>query len=117
MRNPLIIHDLTEYFSTVEFKPFKGRPVRGIVVPDCAGQSKGWYEKMLAFAMDIGMKGLGYITVQEDGSYKGPIDKFLSPEKKEELRTMLNLKRTTPCSLFATTFGSSMTLPVRSVPS
>ena len=38
------------------------------------------------------MKGLGYITVQEDGSYKGPIDKFLSPEKKEELRTMLDLK-------------------------
>ena len=74
------------------FKPFKGRPVRGIVVPNCAGQSKGWYEKMLAFAMDIGMKGLGYITVQEDGSYKGPIDKFLSPEKKEELRTMLDLK-------------------------
>ena len=92
LRNPLIIHDLTEYFSTVEFKPFKGRPVRGIVVPNCAGQSKGWYEKMLAFAMDIGMKGLGYITVQEDGSYKGPIDKFLSPEKKEELRTMLDLK-------------------------
>ena len=92
LRNPLIIHDLTEYFSTVEFKPFKGRPVRGIVVPNCAGQSKGWYEKMLAFVMDIGMKGLGYITVQEDGSYKGPIDKFLSPEKKEELRTMLDLK-------------------------
>lgn len=92
LRNPLIIHDLTEYFSTVEFKPFKGRPVRGIVVPNCAGQSKGWYEKMLDFAMDIGMKGLGYITVQEDGSYKGPIDKFLSPEKKEELRTMLDLK-------------------------
>ena len=92
LRNPLIIHDLTEYFSTVEFKPFKGRPVRGIVVPNCAGQSKGWYEKMLVFAMDIGMKGLGYITVQEDGSYKGPIDKFLSPEKKEELRTMLDLK-------------------------
>lgn len=45
LRNPLIIHDLTEYFSTVEFKPFKGRPVRGIVVPNCAGQSKGWYEK------------------------------------------------------------------------
>ena len=92
LRNPLIIHDLTEYFSTVEFKPFKGRPVRGIVVPNCARQSKGWYEKMLVFAMDIGMKGLGYITVQEDGSYKGPIDKFLSPEKKEELRTMLDLK-------------------------
>lgn len=92
LRNPLVIHDLTEYFSTVDFKPFKGRPVRGIVVPDCAKQSKGWFEKMLAFALEIGMKGLGYITVLEDGSYKGPIDKFLSDEKKIQLRDMLNLK-------------------------
>lgn len=92
LRNPLEIADLTKYFSDVEFKPFKGKPVRGIVVPNCAKESKGWYEKMLAFAMEIGMKGLGYITVQEDGSYKGPIDKFLSDEKKTELREMLSLK-------------------------
>lgn len=92
LRNPLEIADLTQYFSEVDFKPFKGRPVRGIAVPGCAKQSKGWYEKMLSYAMEIGMKGLGYITVQEDGSYKGPIDKFLSDEKKIELREMLDLK-------------------------
>lgn len=92
LRNPLEIVDLTDFFSDVEFKAFKGRPVRGINVPGCAKQSKGWFEKMLKFALEIGMKGLGYIEVLEDGSYKGPIDKFLPPEKKEELRRIFNFK-------------------------
>ncbi len=30
LRNPLIIEDLTEFFSRVEFKAFQGKPVRGI---------------------------------------------------------------------------------------
>lgn len=92
LRNPLEIVDLTDFFSDVEFKAFKGRPVRGINVPGCAKQSKGWFEKMLKFALEIGMKGLGYIEVLEDGSYKGPIDKFLPTEKKEELRRIFNFK-------------------------
>ena len=92
LRNPLEIVDLTDFFSDVEFKAFKGRPVRGINVPGCAKQSKGWFEKMLKFALEIGMKGLGYIEVLEGGSYKGPIDKFLPPEKKEELRRIFNFK-------------------------
>ena len=92
LRNPLIIEDLTEFFSRVEFKAFQGKPVRGINVPNCAKQSKGWFEKMLKFALEIGMKGLGYIEVLEDGSFKGPIDKFLSPEQRVELKEKLNLK-------------------------
>ncbi|MDD6603211.1 MAG: aspartate--tRNA ligase [Eubacteriales bacterium] len=92
LRNPLEIVDLTEFFSDVEFKAFKGRPVRGINVPGCAKQSKGWFEKMLKYALEIGMKGLGYIEVLEDGSYKGPIDKFLPDEKKQELREIFNFQ-------------------------
>ncbi len=92
LRNPLEIVDLTEFFSTVEFKAFKGRPVRGINVPGCAKQSKGWFEKMLKYALEIGMKGLGYIEVLEDGSYKGPIDKFLPDDKKQELREIFNFQ-------------------------
>ena len=92
LRNPLEIVDLTEFFSDVEFKAFKGRPVRGINVPGCAKQSKGWFEKMLKFALEIGMKGLGYIEVLEDGSYKGPIDKFLPDDKKQELREIFDFK-------------------------
>ena len=92
LRNPLEIVDLTEFFSDVEFKAFKGRPVRGINVPGCAKQSKGWFEKMHKFALEIGMKGLGYIEVLEDGSYKGPIDKFLPDDKKQELREIFDFK-------------------------
>lgn len=92
LRNPLEIVDLTDFFSDVEFKAFKGRPVRGINVHGCAKQSKGWFEKMLKYALEIGMKGLGYIEVLEDGSYKGPIDKFLPDEKKQELRKIFNFE-------------------------
>jgi aspartyl-tRNA synthetase len=47
---------------------------------------------MLAFATDIGMKGLGYISVLEGMELRGPIVKFLSAEKQAELIKMLNLK-------------------------
>lgn len=92
LRNPLEITDLTDFFRDVEFKPFQGRPVRGIVAPGCGKMSKSFFEKMLEYATSIGMKGLGYLTVLEDGSFKGPIAKFLSDEKKVTLTNDLALK-------------------------
>ena len=47
--------------------------------------SKGFHEKLLKFATSIGMGGLGYLEVEEDLSYKGPIDKFIPDEMKKEL--------------------------------
>ncbi len=92
LRNPLIIEDLSDYFATVDFAPFKKKQVRGIVVPDCVKMPKSFHEKMLAFAMDIGMKGLGYISILKDYELKGPIVKFLPEEKQKELISMLNLQ-------------------------
>jgi aspartyl-tRNA synthetase len=48
---------------------------------------------MLNFATEIGMKGLGYISVQDDMALKGPIVKFLSDEKQNELINRLHLKK------------------------
>ncbi|MDR0818398.1 MAG: aspartate--tRNA ligase [Oscillospiraceae bacterium] len=90
LRNPLVINDLTAFFSDVEFAAFKGKPVRGIVAPT-AGQSRSFFENMLKFALEIGMKGLGYLT-RSDGTFKGPIEKFLSVEKQAELVETLNIK-------------------------
>lgn len=92
LRNPLVIIDLSDYFADVDFKPFKGRPVRGINVPGCAKKSKSFFENMLKYAESIGMKGLGYISVLPDGTFKGPIAKFLSEEKKAELTKLAQLK-------------------------
>ncbi|WP_099206108.1 aspartate--tRNA ligase [Scatolibacter rhodanostii] len=90
LRNPLEICDLTEFFSHVEFPLFKNKPVRGIVA-DCAGRSRTFFENSLKFATSIGMKGLGYLTLT-DGTFKGPIEKFLSPEQKQELIDSLAMK-------------------------
>ncbi len=86
LRNPLRILDITEFFQKCSFKPFLGRTVRAIRVH--AEMSKGFHEKLLKFAMGIGMGGLGYLEVMEDGSYKGPIDKFIPDEQKEEFRQL-----------------------------
>jgi aspartyl-tRNA synthetase len=92
LRNPLVITDLTVFFADVEFQPFKNIPVKGIVVEGAALQPKSFFEKMLAFAAEIGMKGLGYISTVEDGNLKGPIVKFLSDEKQNTLKKDLGLK-------------------------
>jgi aspartyl-tRNA synthetase, bacterial type len=90
LRNPLRIFDLTDFFAGVDFPLFKGKPVRGIVA-DCHGQSRKFFEDSLKFATSIGMKGLGYLTLT-DGEFKGPIAKFLTPEKKEEITSLSGIR-------------------------
>lgn len=91
LRNPLYIIDLSEFFKKCTFKPFIDRTVRAIKVK--GHMSKGFHEKMLEFAMSIGMKGLGYLEVQEDLSFKGPIDKFIPDDLKEELLKLADLEK------------------------
>ena len=92
LRNPLEIIELSSFFEKVDFEPFKGKIVRAIRVPGASGQSKSWFKDMEKFALSIGMKGLGYITVQEDGTYKGPIDKFMTDEQKVELKNLAEIR-------------------------
>ena len=90
LRNPLYIIDLSEFFKKCTFKPFIDRTVRAIKVE--GHMSKGFHEKMLAYAMSIGMQGLGYLEVQEDMSFKGPIDKFIPDDLKKKLIELADLK-------------------------
>ena len=90
LRNPLEIIDLTDFFQRCTFKPFHGKTVRAIKVH--ADMSKGFHEKLLKFAQSIGMGGLGYLEVKEDMSYKGPIDKFIPDDMKEEIRETASLE-------------------------
>ena len=89
LRNPLRIIDVTEFFQRCTFKPFHGKCVRAINVHQ--QMSKGFHEKLLKFAQSIGMGGLGYLEVQEDMSYKGPIDKFIPDEMKTEIKDLAGL--------------------------
>ena len=92
LRNPLLICDLTAFFSGVDFPAFKGKPVRGIVA-DCTGKSKKFFEDSLKFATsnEVGLGGLGYITLKE-GAFAGPIAKFLSDAQKVEITELTGVK-------------------------
>ncbi|MBQ1734740.1 MAG: aspartate--tRNA ligase [Lachnospiraceae bacterium] len=89
LRNPLRIIDVTEFFQRCTFKPFHGKTVRAINVHQ--QMSKGFHEKLLKFAQSIGMGGLGYLEVQDDLSYKGPIDKFIPDDMKTEIKDLAGL--------------------------
>ena len=90
LRNPLRIMDVTEFFQRCTFKPFLKRTVRAIRVH--ADMSKGFHEKLLKFATSIGMGGLGYLEIMEDKSYKGPIDKFIPDDMKQEFAELTGLE-------------------------
>lgn len=92
LRNPLEIIDISDIFENTAFRPFLRKTVRAVTVPDCAGQPKSFFEGMLKFAEEIGMKGLGYISVTAENEYKGPINKYLPDDKREELARRANLK-------------------------
>ena len=93
LRNPLIIIDLTSEFSETTFKPFKNTTVRGIKVDGIADKSNSWFNELVDFASSLGMPGIGYITVNEDMTFKGPIDKFLNDKERENLIKVADLKK------------------------
>ncbi len=103
LRNPLIITDISDMFEETDFAPFRGKTVRAINVPNCAGQSKSWFKKMEEFALSIGMKGLGYVKVRDDMTFDGPIDKFLPAEDKKLLIERTKLEPGAVCYFIADT--------------
>lgn len=92
LRNPLEIIDISKIFEESEFKPFRGSVVRAIKVDDLASKSNSWFNEVVDFAKKLGMPGIGYITVMDDMTFKGPIDKFLTEEDRKELIEQAKLK-------------------------
>ena len=93
LRNPLVIIDLTEEFEETEFRPFRGVPVKGIKVENLASKSNSWFNEVVDYAKSIGMPGIGYLKVNEDLSFAGPIDKFLTEDERETLIDKADLKK------------------------
>ena len=96
LRNPIIITDATAIFKNSEFSIFSkaiesGALIRAIPAPKTANQTRSFFDKMIEFAQGNGAKGLAYIIFDENNQAKGPIAKFLSPEKLKELQQTANL--------------------------
>ena len=92
LRNPLIIKDASKVLENTTFGPFKNSVIKVIVVDNIGDKPNSWFNEVVDFASSIGMPGIGYITLMEDGSFKGPIDKFLSDEERNALIKKFDMK-------------------------
>ena len=85
LRNPLEIIDVSDVFKETSFRPFRDSIVRAIKVDDIASKPNSWFNEIVDYAKSIDMPGIGYISVMEDKSLKGPIDKFLTEDDRKAL--------------------------------
>ncbi len=92
LRNPLIIKDATVVLKDTTFGPFKKSTIKVIVVDDIGDKSNSWFNEVVDYANLIGMPGIGYLTLMEDGTFKGPIDKFLSDTERDALIKEFDMK-------------------------
>src|SRR3984957_8471428 len=97
LRNPLIIHDVTNVFRDSGFGLFAraiaADPiVRVWAIPAPSGGSRAFCDRMNDWAKGEGEPGLGYIFWREEDGAAGPVARNIGPERAEAIRAQLNLK-------------------------
>lgn len=95
LRNPLIIHDVTDHFKTSGFGLFErivesGGVVRAIPAPKTADKSRKFFDDMNEWARSEGHAGLGYVT-RKGGEFGGPIAKNHGDEGMHALYEAIGL--------------------------
>ena len=91
LRNPIVMVGLEDVFSKTTFKAFKDRTIEGFSV-DASKQSRTFFEKLQDLMLDEGAEGLAWVRVQEDGSLKGPIVKFITEQECKDLKAKTKAK-------------------------
>ena len=93
LRNPLIIEDITDIFETVDLRAFEGKIVRVISAHDVADQPRSFFEGMTDYAIkELKAKGLAWLRVLEDGTFQGPIAKFIPDDARLKMLERTNSK-------------------------
>ena len=95
LRNPVIISDVTEHFTSSGFGLFEkivggGGRVRVIPAPNTHEKSRKFFDEMNDWARKEGFAGLGYVT-RKQGEFGGPIAKNHGTEGMEKLYAELGL--------------------------
>ncbi len=90
MRFGMELHDVSDVVRGCEFVVFKsaleaGGSVRGINAEGQAGMPRKKIDALVEYAKGFGAKGLAYLAIHEDGSYKSSFAKFMKPEELDAL--------------------------------
>ena len=73
-----------------------GGSVRGIIAKGQAGMPRKKIDKLVEFAKGYGAKGLAYLAVNEDGTYKSSFAKFMT---EDELKALVSAMQGEPGDL------------------
>jgi aspartyl-tRNA synthetase len=93
LRNPLLINDVTDIFSNIEFNAFKDKTVKAIVLPNGNAQGRKFFDNITEFTVqELGAKGLAWIKIDETKALSGSIAKFIAEPRKEELLNKVSAK-------------------------
>lgn len=89
--------DVSDVVKKTEFVVFKGAleaggTVRGINVEGQGDMPRKKIDKLVEFAKGYGAKGLAYICINEDGTYKSSFAKFMTEEEMDTLVKAMNGK-------------------------
>ncbi len=90
LRFGMELHNVTETVKNCGFGVFSqaaadGGSVVGINVKGQAAMPRKKIDQLTEFVKGYGLKGLAYLSVQEDGSYKSSFAKFMTPEELKAL--------------------------------
>ena len=90
LRFGMELTDVSEIVKGCEFAVFKnaleaGGSVRGINAKGQGAMPRKKIDKLVEFAKGYGAKGLAYIAMQEDGTYKSSFAKFMTEEEMKAL--------------------------------
>ena len=70
-----------------------GGSVRGINVKGQAAMPRKKIDQLTDFVKGYGLKGLAYLSVQEDGTYKSSFAKFMTPEELDALAAAMEAEK------------------------
>ena len=85
LRNPLELVDVSDIFDKSDFMAFKDKTVKAIAI-DSSSVTRRFFDEMVDYAKaEVGMKGLAWIKINEDGTLVGPVAKYLNEELQKEL--------------------------------
>ena len=93
LRNPLEIVDVSDIFENLELRAFKNMVVRVIATHNVGDKPRSFFEDMTDFAIkELKAKGLAWLRILDDGSFQGPIAKFITDEARIEMQKRTNSK-------------------------
>ena len=84
LRNSIEMVGLEDVFKDTTFNAFKNRTVEGFSV-NASEQPRSFFDKLQDLMLNEGAEGLAWVRVQQDGTLKGPIVKFITEKECQDL--------------------------------